>query len=117
MLNRGDLVREPALKDALTALDRKLAALPGEAGGGRGGRAARGGGSREPTFRRVQGDMGQLLKLLQRADAAPTSQLVVACAGVQKTFSALRERWHELGGKELRNLNEKLRNAKLPQIK
>ena len=65
---------------------------------------------------RVQGEMGQLLHLLQGADATPTSQVVAACGEVQKTFTGLLERWRELSGKELKALNEKLREAKLPPI-
>ncbi len=114
---RGEQAKEAALKDAVAALDRKLAALPGTAVVGRGGRGGRGGGSREPTFARVQGEMGQLLSLLQRADATPTSQAVAACGEAQKAFSGLLERWRELSGKELQALNEKLREAKLPPVK
>jgi photosystem II stability/assembly factor-like uncharacterized protein len=114
--SRADQAREAALKDATTALDRKLAALPGTVMGGRGDRGVRGGGSREPTFGRVQGEMGQLLNLLQRADATPTSQLVAACGEAQKTLAGLLERWRELSGQELKALNEKLREARLPPI-
>jgi hypothetical protein len=60
--------------------------------------------------------MGQLLRLLQRADATPTSQAVAACGEVQKTFGGLVERWREASGKELKAVNEKLREAKMPVI-
>jgi photosystem II stability/assembly factor-like uncharacterized protein len=114
--SRGDQAREAALKEAITALDRKLAALPGAAVGARRTRGDRGGGLREPTFGRVQGEMGRLLNLLQRADATPTSQVVTACGEAQKTFTGLLARWRELSGKELQALNEKLREARLPPI-
>jgi hypothetical protein len=114
--NRGELARETALKDATTALGKKLSTLAGAAVLGRRGRPGRAGGSPEVTFARVQGEMGQLLRLLQRADAAPTSQLVAACGEVQKTFAGLLERWGELSGKEVKTLNEKLREAKLAPI-
>jgi photosystem II stability/assembly factor-like uncharacterized protein len=114
--SRGEQAKEAALKDAMTALDRKLAALPGAAMLGRGGRGGRGGGSRVATFARVQGEMGQLLRLLQAADATPTSQAVAACGEVQKALAGLVERWRELSGKELKGLNEKLREARLTPI-
>jgi hypothetical protein len=117
LLSRGDQAKEAALKDATAALEKKLSALAGAALVGRGGRGGRGGGSREATFARVQGEMGQLLRLLQRADATPTSQSVAACGQTQKTFTGLVERWGELSGKELKAVNEKLREAKLLPIR
>jgi hypothetical protein len=113
---RGEQAREAALKDAATALDRKLAALQGMAVAGRGGKGGRGGDAREPTFARVQGEMGQLLTLLQRADATPTSQAVAACGEAQQAFAGLLERWRQLSGKELQALNARLRAANLPPI-
>jgi hypothetical protein len=113
---RGEQAKEAALKDATAALERKLAARQGPESGGRGGRGGRGGEAREPTFGRVQSEMGQLLHLLQGADATPTSQVVASCGEAQKTLSGLLERWRELSGKELQALNEKLREAKLPPI-
>ncbi len=74
--SRGELAKEAALKNATSALERKLFTRAGAAVGGRGRRS---GGSREATFARVQGEMGQLLNLLQCADATPTSQVVAAC--------------------------------------
>jgi hypothetical protein len=114
--SRGKLAREAALKDATAALERKLEALTGAATAGRGGRGGRGVAAREPSFVRVQGEMGQLLRLLQRADATPTSQAAAACGQVRKTFTGLRQRWRELSGKELQALNMQLRRAKLPAI-
>ncbi len=99
----------------MTALERKLTSLPGAAVLGRRGRGG-GGGSREATFARVQGELGQLLRMLQGADATPTSQAVAACGEVQKKFTGLLERWRELSSKELKALNDKLREARLPPI-
>jgi hypothetical protein len=114
--SRNEQAKEAALKDAIAALDRKLAALPGTEAVGRGGRGGSGGESREPTFGQVRGEMGRLLNLLQGVDATPTSQVVAACGEARKTFAGLLERWRELSGKELQALNEKLREAKLPPI-
>jgi hypothetical protein len=41
---------------------------------------------------------------------------VSACGEAQKTLTGLVERWRELSGQELKALNEKLREAKLPPI-
>jgi photosystem II stability/assembly factor-like uncharacterized protein len=114
--SRGEEAKEDALKEAMTTLEKKLSALAGAAVIGRGFRGGRGGGSREASFALVQGEMGQLLRLLQRADATPTSQVVAACGEAQKTFGRLMERWREFSDKELKTLNEKLREAKVPPI-
>jgi hypothetical protein len=114
--NRGEQAREAALKDTTAALDRKLAALAGTEVVGRRGQGDRGTESREPTFGRVQWELGQLLNLLQSADVTPTSQAVAACSEVRKTLAGLRERWRELSGKDLQAVNEKLREGKLAPI-
>jgi hypothetical protein len=88
----------------MTTLEKKPSALAGTAASGRGFQGGRGGGSREASLALAQGKWGQLLRQLQRADAAPTSQVVAACGEVQITLGRLVERWRELSGKELRAL-------------
>jgi hypothetical protein len=114
--SRREQAKEAALKDAITALGRKLAALQGTVVIGRGGLVGSGVPSRARTFGRVQGEMGLLLNLLQRADATPTSQVVAACGEARQTLTGLLGRWRELRDKELPALNEKFREARLPPI-
>jgi photosystem II stability/assembly factor-like uncharacterized protein len=79
-------------------LDKKLAALEGGGGGGRGG----GGGGRgaaasgPDTFASVNGALAGLLRTLQGADAAPTTQAVAAAADRHKALAALQQRLQEI---------------------
>jgi photosystem II stability/assembly factor-like uncharacterized protein len=89
--------------DALAKLDAQLAALEGTPAG-RFGFGRRPGAGREASLSRVSGEMGMLLRVLQEADATPTTQVAAACAEVQRTLGQLLERWNELRGKDLKTL-------------
>jgi hypothetical protein len=91
--------------EALAKLDAQLAALEGAPVGKFGfGKKMKGGG--EASLSRVSGEMGGLLRLLQGADATPTTQAVAACAEVRRTLAELLARWNELNGKGLKALEE-----------
>jgi photosystem II stability/assembly factor-like uncharacterized protein len=104
---------EQALADALNDLDKKAAALEGSRGG-RGQRFAA--ESREPSLGRLRGDMEHLLELLQAADATPTSQAATACATTQKSLAALLARWNDIKETDVKTLNGRLADAKLPTL-
>jgi hypothetical protein len=106
-------VSDKALADALAEVDRKAAALEGTARG-RGQRLAA--EPREPTFGRASGELLNLLGVLQAADVVPTSQVVAACAEVQKSLTELLSGWTNIREKEVKALNERLREAKLSTI-
>jgi photosystem II stability/assembly factor-like uncharacterized protein len=95
--------------DAIAQLDTKAAALEKPAGKGK-----LGGG--EASLPQVARELGHLLHILQGADATPTTQAVAACGEAQKTLAQLLARWQELKDKEVKALNEQLRQAKLPQV-
>ena len=115
--------KEGKLTDALTALDRKAAALEGQ-GGGRGQRGGGGGGfgfggpaaGGKPTLTRLSGQLLGLLMLVEAADATPTTQAVAASTKVQGELTTLLGRWGELKNSDLKALNEQLRQADLPAI-
>jgi hypothetical protein len=111
--DRRDRVKDGALADALADLDKKAAALAGTERG-RGERFAD--GPREPSLARLAEEMQRLLDVLQRADAAPTTQAVAACEETQKSLRGLLARWGEITGQELKALNERLRQADLPPL-
>jgi hypothetical protein len=89
-----DEIRALRAKSAGTPLDQKLAALEG-GGGGRGG--GRGAAPEGPdTLTSVSGGLGQLMGLLQGADAAPTTQLTAAVAARRAALTKLLARWNAL---------------------
>ena len=75
-------------------LDQKLTALAG-ASGGRGG-GGRGGPAGPDTLNSVRGALGNLQRLIQGADVAPTAQETAAAADRRKAFAALQQRWTAL---------------------
>ena len=102
------------LAAAFDALDAKLAALEGAAGGRRGG----GGGPqpREASLSRTAGELGRLLAILQGADATPTTQAAKAATTARADLDGSLARWKELREKDLADLNAKLKAAGLPVI-
>jgi photosystem II stability/assembly factor-like uncharacterized protein len=103
------------LSEALGALDRKIAALEGTA-------AARGrpgmmrNADARPTFNNISGTLGALMSLVQGADAAPTTQARAAFVESINTLMDLERRWTDLKSKEVKSVNEKLRQANLPAL-
>ncbi|HUJ50672.1 MAG TPA: hypothetical protein VLW25_10745, partial [Bryobacteraceae bacterium] len=83
-------------------LDQKLTALEGAPTGGRGGRGAAAGGP--DTLNSIRPALANLLRLLQGADVAPTTQEIAAVADRHKAFVALQQRWISLQN-ELKQLN------------
>ena len=80
-----------------TALDEKLAALAGTPAGGRGGGGGRGAAAGGPdTFNSVNAALKSLMRLIQEADVAPTTQAVAAAADRRKALASLMTRWTEL---------------------
>ncbi|MFL5241392.1 MAG: VPS10 domain-containing protein [Gemmataceae bacterium] len=53
-------------------------------------------GKVEPSLSRVNGELGKLLGDLQGADAVPTTQVVTACAEVNKELARLLADWEKL---------------------
>jgi hypothetical protein len=68
------------------------------------------------SLARLTGDLNRLLTILQGADASPTPQAVAAAAAVQKDLTRLLARWGRLKAKEVKALNEQLRQANLPLL-
>ncbi|HZY88659.1 MAG TPA: hypothetical protein VFE78_27800, partial [Gemmataceae bacterium] len=115
--DRRAKVKDGDLTEALAALDRKAAALEGAGGGGR-----RGGGGRfgnvggEGSLTRLNFQLLALMALVEGADVPPTTQAVAASDEVRRSLAALLRTWGALKDRDLKALNDRLREAKLPAV-
>jgi len=108
-----------ALTQALGALDEKLIATGGE---GRGEARTPGipgdlGDARAMDLARLNTAFDSLLELFQGADVAPTTQGAAASADLDQKLNDTLTRWNEIKNKDLKTLNEQLRQANLPLLK
>jgi hypothetical protein len=99
---------------ALADLDKKLTALEGTPPRGRGGRGAE--GPREVSLAGLAQEMQQLLRILQGADATPTTTAATACEQTGKALREIMTRWGELKDKDVKALNERLTKAGLTPL-
>jgi hypothetical protein len=104
-----------ALAEAINALEGKAAVLEGAGGGFRGG-GGQGRPSTEPTLSRLNGELVGLMGVVDGADVAPTTQAMAASEQLQRALAALLSRWNEIKEKDVKALNEQLRQAGLPVI-
>jgi hypothetical protein len=84
---------------AVTAFQDRLAALEGQAGGGRGGAA-----DAPESLAGIIGTLSQLMNLLQGADVAPTTQLAAAVGERRAALNRRLAQWTALKA-EARRLN------------
>ena len=108
-----------SVADAIAAFDQKAQAIEGAAaGGGRGG----GGGGRgaiaagPETLGSATGSLASLIRLLEAADVAPTTQLAAAVADRRAALARVMARWTALKGTELAALNVQLKGANLRAV-
>jgi hypothetical protein len=101
--------------DAIAAFDQKVVALEGTGGGGRVG-GGRGAASGPDTITSVNGSLGVLMRLIQGADVAPTTQAVAAAADRRKAMASLLQRWAAMKSQDLANLNIQLKHAGLAEV-
>jgi hypothetical protein len=69
------------------------------------------------SFSRLSGQMLALMQAVEGADAMPTTQAVAASAELQKALAALGEKWERVKTEGVKTLNERLREAKLQEIR
>ncbi len=106
--------RAGAAAEAIAAFDQKAGALAGNAGGGRGGRGAVAAGP--DTLASVSGALNTLLRLLQGADTAPTTQAAAAVADRRVALAKLMQTWTILKSRDLAAINVQLKQASLPEV-
>ncbi|HJQ22995.1 MAG TPA: glycoside hydrolase [Blastocatellia bacterium] len=105
----GEQAPKGTVTDAATALDKQAAALAGGAQGfGRGGGAM--------SLSRLQAELTALLEALQAADVTPTTQVAAAVNQLQPAVADLAARWEAIKSRDLKTLNEQLRQAGLKPL-
>jgi hypothetical protein len=102
--------------DAIAEFEGKVLALEGAGTGGRGG-GGRGAAAGPDTITSVNGSLGVLMRLIQEADVAPTTQAVAASADRRKAMASLLQRWAAMKSRDLASLNMQLKQAGLSEIK
>jgi len=105
---------QPALANAIDALERKAAALEGTSGGFRGGGGTS--ASSQPSLSRMSGELLGSMGLVEGADVAPTTQAVAAARQIQSSLDQILARWSEAKDKDVKTLNEQLVRAGLPPL-
>jgi Mrp family chromosome partitioning ATPase len=64
----------------------------------------------------VNGELLGLMGLVEGADVTPTTQAVAASEQVQRTLAEVLSRWSEVKDKDVKALNEQLRQANIEII-
>jgi hypothetical protein len=102
---------ERAVASRITALDEKAAAIAG------GGSAPRANGSTaQHNLTQLNGELSQLLDIVDGADATPTTQATAAVAELERALAADLAQWNTLRIRDVTALNDQLRKAKLEPI-
>jgi hypothetical protein len=99
------------LAAAITALDAKAAAVAGSGGG------FFGAGDGAETLARLNGNLAQLLDMLQDADVAPTRVVAAAVNERINVLGPLLLRWHEIATRDVPALNKRLTAAGLAEVR
>jgi photosystem II stability/assembly factor-like uncharacterized protein len=96
---------------AIAALDAKAGVVAGSGGG------FFGGGEGPETLSRLNGNLAQLLDMLQDADVAPSSVVVAAVSERIDVLGPLLTRWHDIATREVPALNRRLKAAGLAEVR
>ncbi len=110
----GELKKAASQGDLTTPindLDQKLQALAG------GVTRRPGPGTEPPNMGNTRTRLLAMLGFLQEADEAPTMQMITAVDELQATIKPLMQRWQEIKEKDIAELNKKLREANLTELK
>ena len=105
-----------AAAEAVAAFDKKAAAIEGGggAGGPGGGRGAIASGPE--TLASAGVSLAALMRMLETADVAPTTQLTAAVSDRRAAVGRLMARWRALKSTELAGLNAQLKRAGMGEV-
>jgi photosystem II stability/assembly factor-like uncharacterized protein len=106
------------LAEALSALDKKAAAIGGEGRADVGSPGLPGGtiDLRNANLTNLNNGFSALLENLQSADVTPTAPTVAAAAELQRTLTKLVADWNDLKTKDVVAINAQLRSANQPAL-
>jgi photosystem II stability/assembly factor-like uncharacterized protein len=102
-----------ALTDAVTALDEKVASLAGAGGGGRRGRGNR---AASENLSRLNGELAQVLQILEESDQTPTTQAAASVTALRKSLDGLLAQWSAINAQDIPAINVELKKVNLPAI-
>jgi hypothetical protein len=103
-----------ALADSLTALDKQVAELEGASQGAFFGVPASG---RQPeTLSSLNQHFGQLLTVVDSADAAPTAQASSVYLQMEDALGSLLAKWKKMLQSDLPSLNASVRKARMEEL-
>jgi len=116
-----EIKAQGATAETLAAFDKQVAAIEGGGSGGRGGRGGGGGGrgaieAGPETFSSAVGSLTILMRQLEAAEVAPTTQLSAAIADRRAEVAKLMTKWTALKTTGLPPLNAQLKAANLTQL-
>jgi len=115
-----DTKAEGTLATALADVDKQAVAIEGATGGGRGGRGGGGGrGAIEAgpeTLGNATGSLTTLMRQLEGAEVAPTTQLSAAITDRRAQVAKLLAQWAALKTTGLAAINAQLKQAKLTPL-
>ena len=98
--------------DALASFDKKAGTIQGSSSFN----FRRGGFGAQDTLAGVGGMLGMLMRALQAADVAPTTQMLAAVGDGRKALETIMGRWTVLKTQDLAGLNAQLKEANLPLV-
>ena len=114
---RAKVANNSELVSALDALDKKAEEIGGAASAGGFDFSGEGAPSSDfSSLRFVDDELGEVLRSVQGADAAPTEGAMQAFAGAQKIMTTALAKWTALKSKDLASMNAQLQQANLPPI-
>jgi len=97
------------LSDAIAALEQKAAGFEGAA-------PSFGASAMPPSFAQLNGGYGQLLRVVEGADAAPTQAAQDTLTALDQSLGELSTKWASVKSTDIPALDEKLKRAHLPAI-
>ncbi len=95
--------------DAIHALEQKIAPFEGVAPG-----FAQ--ATHQDSFAQLNGQLGQMLGVVDGADAAPTQTAQDTTGDLQRALTALQNQWDDIKARDVSALDDQLRRANLPII-